>query len=247
MRIILFIKRFDPDSGIPPFSQSFELEVESTERLLDALLRIVRTKDPTLALRKSCGHGVCGSDAMLVNGRERLACKTLIKDVADKDGDVIVVEPLRNLPVRKDLCVDFERFFERYRAVKPYFVAGEDRPEGERERLQTPAERGIIEEATRCILCAACQSACPVVGSGKPFLGPAAVVQAFRFDDDSRDRGFEERLPALDRPDGAWPCDDKLACTRVCPRGIPVTKLISETKKKITHHRMRQGEKVNDK
>jgi succinate dehydrogenase / fumarate reductase iron-sulfur subunit len=247
MRIIIFIRRFDPDSGAPPFSQPFELEVESTERLLDALLRIVRTKDPTLALRKSCGHGVCGSDAMLVNGRERLACKTLIKDVADKDGDVIVVEPLRNLPVRKDLCVDFEPFFDRFRAVMPYFMAGEGSLEEEKERLQTPEERRAFEEATRCILCAACRSACPVVGAGKPFLGPAAVVQAFRFNEDSRDRGFEARLPALDRPDGAWPCDNKLACTRVCPRVIPVTKSINETKRKITHHRMRRGETVNDK
>lgn len=246
MRIILFVKRFDPDSGETPVSRPFELEVGSTERLLDTLLRVARTKDPTLALRYSCGHGVCGSDAMLVNGRERLACKTLIKDVADKDGDVIIVEPLRNLPVQKDLCVDFRPFFDRWRAVKPFFIAAEASPEGGKERLQTSGERGAFEEATRCILCASCQSACPVVGAGRPFLGPAAVVQAFRFDEDSRDRGFEARLPALDRPEGIWPCESRGACTRVCPRGIPVTKSISDEKRRIERRRTSRGEKIKN-
>ncbi len=244
MRIIVFIKRFDPDSGAPPVSQPFELEVDSTERLLDTLLRVLRTKDPTFAMRYSCGHGVCGSDAMLVNGRERLACKTLIKDVADKDGDVIIVEPLRNLPVLKDLCVDFGPFFDLWRSTKPFFIAGGESPEAGKERLQTREARAAYEEATRCVLCAACQSACPVVGAGKPFLGPAAVVQAFRFGEDSRDGGFEERLPVLDRPGGVWPCESRAACTRVCPRGIPVTKSINDMKRKIERRRTSRGEKT---
>ncbi|HMA53091.1 MAG TPA: succinate dehydrogenase iron-sulfur subunit, partial [Acidobacteriota bacterium] len=217
-----------------PSFERYEAEARPDERLLDVLVDIQRRLDPTLVFRKSCGHGVCGSDAMVINGRERLACKTLVKDVAVEGGPAVTVEPLRNLEVLRDLAVDQEPFFRRYRSVKPYLIAPDAGAEG-RERLQSPEERSAYDDATNCILCAACFSACPVLSEvNARFLGPAAIVQASRFLEDSRDRGLEDRLPALDHPDGVWPCEDRFECTRVCPRGIKVTKLINRTKRTIT-------------
>jgi len=236
MKITLEIQRYNPETDDRPRLQSFEVEAEPEDRLLSVLLRIKWEQDPGLGLRKSCAHGVCGSDAMVVNGRERLACKTLIKDIASEAGDPIRVEPLRTLPVQRDLMVDQSRFFENYIHVKPFFINPEPPPE--KERMQSPEERELIEDGTSCILCGACYSACPVVRETNPaFLGPAAVVQASRFLDDSRDRGFEERLPRLDYADGIWPCENHFECTRVCPRSIKVTKLINLAKRRITQHK----------
>ncbi|MGD8537747.1 MAG: succinate dehydrogenase iron-sulfur subunit [Candidatus Aminicenantes bacterium] len=232
MKICVEIQRFNPESDKEPNYQKFEVDAEPTDRLLTVLLEIKSKQDPTLGLRKSCAHGVCGSDAMLVNGKERLACKTLIQDVVQEEGAVIRVEPLRNLPIQRDLMVDQQKFFENYMHVKPYFMSSKE-PE-EKEFRQTSEERQKFEEGTKCILCVSCYSACPVIQEINPqFLGPAAVVQAARFNDDSRDEGFEERLPQLDYPDGIWPCESRFECTRVCPRGIKITKTINLTKRKI--------------
>ncbi len=238
MTIKLEIRRHEPGRTPASGLQTFEVEARGEERLLDVLLRIQRRIDPTLVFRKSCGHGVCGSDAMIVNGKERLACKTLVKEVAAGDGAAVTVEPLRSFEVRRDLAVDLEPFFRRYREVKPYLIAPEDAPAagggGPRERLQPPQERARIDDATNCILCAACFSACPVLRDVNPrFLGPAAIVQASRFLEDTRDRGFRDRLDPVDRPDGVWPCENRYECTRVCPRGIKVTKLINLTKRHV--------------
>lgn len=232
MKITLEIQRFDPEKDEKPYFMTYETEAEPTERLLSVLMEIKHGQDPTLALRKSCAHGVCGSDAMVVNGKERLACKTLIEDVVSEDNTTIKIEPLRTLPLQKDLMVDQTRFFDNYMQVKPYFIS--HTPPPTEEHKQTPEERKQIDDATNCILCASCYSACPVVQDTNPdFLGPAAIVQASRFVDDSRDQGFEERLPQIDYPDGIWPCENHFECTRVCPRAIKVTKLINLTKNKI--------------
>jgi succinate dehydrogenase / fumarate reductase iron-sulfur subunit len=237
MMIVLEIARFQPERSAPAFVERFEVEAEPGSRLLDALVHIQRRVDPTLVFRRSCGHGVCGSDAMIVNGRERLACKTLVKDVAAGDGAVVTVGPLRNLPVVRDLAVAEAPFFARYREVKPFLIAGAGEA-GRRERTQSPEEQAKIGDAANCILCAACYSACPVLRDMNPrFIGPAALVQAARFLEDSRDRGLEERLPALDRPDGVWACDNRFECTRVCPRGIMVTKLINQTKRRLAERK----------
>jgi succinate dehydrogenase / fumarate reductase iron-sulfur subunit len=233
MKIFLEIQRFNPEFNSKPYIQKYSVDVEPTDRLLTVLLDIKGTQDPTVGIRKSCAHGVCGSDAMVINGKERLACKTLIQDVAQTDGDVIRVEPLRNLPVQRDLMVDQDKFFKNYMHVKPYFISSEE-PKGEKEFRQTPDERKEFEEGTKCILCVSCYSACPVIQEvNSNFLGPAAVVQAARFNDDSRDEGFKKRLPRLDYPDGIWPCESRFECTRVCPRGIKITKTINLTKGKI--------------
>lgn len=245
MKITLEIQRYDPQKGKTPYFETYEIEMDGEDRLLDALMKIKQSLDPTLGFRKSCAHGVCGSDAMRINGLERLACKTLIKDVINKDGSPIKIEPLQTLPIQKDLMVDQDRFFEFYRHVKPYFVNRE--PVEEKERIQSPEERERFDDGTKCILCAACYSACPVVrGINPSFLGPASIVQAERFIDDSRDRGFEERVPQLDFPDGIWPCQNYYQCTKVCPRHIKITKLINKTKEKIIKYRTSRGEKVND-
>ncbi len=231
MNVIFRIRRYDPRTDGGPRYQDFNVDVEPTDRLLDALMFIKRNLDGTLSFRKSCAHGICGSDAMVINGVERLACKTLVQDVAREENAVVTFEPLKSLPVQRDLMVDYNRFFGAYRTVKPYLFPAQ--AAAEREQLQTPAERTRFDDPTKCILCAACYSACPVVARATPFIGPAAVVQAARFVFDSRDRGIEPRLDVLDRSDGVWPCENFFECTRVCPRGIKVTRNINLTKRAI--------------
>lgn len=241
MKVTLKIKRYNPESDKEPYFREYPLEVQPTDRVLDALMYIKDFVDGTLALRRSCAHGVCGSDAMVIDGQERLACKTLIRDVAKEEAAVITVEPLKHLPLLRDLMVDQGQFFERYREVKPFFINDEAVEEG--ERLQSPEDRHLFDDPTKCILCAACYSACPILDGKNPrFIGPAAIVQGARFVFDSRDRGFEERLSVLDHPDGVWACENHFECTRVCPRGIKVTKNINLTKRKISQLRQERGE-----
>lgn len=243
MKIKVEIERFNPETDGEPRWQTYEVEAEPTDRLLTVLMAIKSNQDPSLGIRRSCAHGVCGSDAMVINGKEGLACKTLIKDIIETDGTTIRIEPLRNLPVQRDLMVEQAPFFSRYMHVKPYFISKKD-PDGGEFR-QSQENRKQIEEGTKCILCVSCYSACPVIREVNPkFLGPAAIVQAARFNDDSRDNGFEERLPQLDYPDGIWPCESRFECTRVCPRGIKITKTINLTKKKITT--FHEGQKRRD-
>jgi succinate dehydrogenase / fumarate reductase, iron-sulfur subunit len=239
MKIILKIKRFNPETDSEPYFKSYEVEAEPNDRLLDALMHVKRYQDGTLGFRKSCAHGVCGSDAMVINGKDRLACKTLVKDVAEKGGAEITIEPLRHFLIQRDLIVDQTVFFDKYKSVKPFLINSE--PVAEKERLQSREERMAFDDATNCILCAACFSACPVLDKNPAFLGPAVIAQASRFNDDSRDQGFEERLPVLDKPDGVWPCENQFECTRACPRGIKVTKLINQTKRRIQKHKETEG------
>jgi succinate dehydrogenase / fumarate reductase iron-sulfur subunit len=234
MKIILKILRFNSEIDEKPQYQSYTVEVEPTDRLLDALMHIKRFQDGTLAFRKSCAHGVCGSDAMRINGKDALACKTLVQDVVETEGATVVIEPLRYFPVQRDLIVDQTTFFEKYKSIKPYLI--NDEPVLEKERLQSQEERMVFEDTTSCILCSACFSACPVLEENPDFLGPAAIAQAYRFLADSRDKGFEERLSSLDSPDGVWPCQNHFQCTQACPRWIKITKRINQTKKMIQKH-----------
>ena len=231
MKVVLHIKRFDPEKDQAGRFEDFEVNVEPTDRLLDALMFVKRNVDGTLSFRKSCAHGICGSDAMTINGVERLACKTLVQDVAEADGAVVTIEPLRSLPVQRDLMVDYTRFFEAYRVVKPFLFPVKPIDKG--EHIQSTTERAKFDDATKCILCASCQSSCPVVAEGTDFIGPAAIVQAAWFVFDSRDEGIEPRLDVLDAPNGVGPCENHFECTRVCPRGIKVTKSINLTKRAI--------------
>ena len=238
MKITLQIQRYNPDADGTPYFKDYRLEVEPTDRVLDALMQVKNFIDGTLTFRKSCAHGVCGSDGMIINGQERLACKTLVKDVADSDGAVVKVEPMKHLPRLRDLMVQQDEFFARWRKVKPFLI-NEETVE-ERERVQSPEERAVFDDPTKCILCVSCYSACPILDN-TGFIGPAAIAQAARFVFDSRDRGFAERLDVLDHPDGVWTCENHFQCTRVCPRGIKITKNINLTKRRITKAK-KQGE-----
>ncbi|MDJ0781813.1 MAG: succinate dehydrogenase iron-sulfur subunit [Desulfosarcinaceae bacterium] len=235
MKIVLKVERFNPESDAAPYYQSYEVDAEPNERLLDALMHVKRFLDGSLGFRKSCAHGVCGSDAMRINGKDGLACKTLIKDVAQEDGDTITVQPLRYLPVQRDLIVDQDAFFKKYRSIKPYLI--NTTPVDQGERRQSQAERGKFDDTTNCILCASCYSACPVLGENAAFLGPAAIAQAYRFIADTRDEGFADRLPVLDAPDGVWPCQNHFKCTQSCPRSILITKRINQVKRMIEKQR----------
>jgi succinate dehydrogenase / fumarate reductase iron-sulfur subunit len=239
MRVVLRIRRFNPETDHAPHDEDYTVEAEPTERLLDALIRVKNERDGSLCFRRSCAHGVCGSDAMVVNGVERLACKTLLKDVAATDDAVVRVEPLRHLPVERDLMVSQTVFFDAYRAVKPFLIP--DGPDPGTERIQSQAERALFDDATSCILCASCYSSCPIFEKNLRYIGPAAIVNAARFLFDSRDAGLARRLEALDTPDGVWACENHFNCTRVCPRDIKVTKNINLTKKRITAYRQEKA------
>jgi succinate dehydrogenase / fumarate reductase iron-sulfur subunit len=233
MQVTLKVMRYDPNKAAKPAWVSYQVEAEPMDRVLDLLHKVKYFQDGTLAFRRSCGHGICGSDAMVINGQNRLACKALVKDLTKKAGDTITVEPLRGLPVEKDLVVDMDPFFEAYRAVKPYLI--NDEPPPDRERLQSPEERARFDASTKCILCAACTTSCPVFWVNGLYIGPAAIVQAHRFIFDSRDRGARERFQALAASTGVWRCRTAYNCTEACPREIPVTQAIEEVKRAILY------------
>ncbi len=229
IRLHLRIKRFNPETDKKAWWGEYDVEVEPTDRVLDAIHAVKWNIDGSLALRRSCAHGVCGSDAMRINGRNRLACHVLVKDEV-RDG-TITVEPILGLRVIKDLIVDMEPFFGHYRSIMPFLVNDED--PGPRERLQTPEARARFDDTTKCILCAACTTSCPSFWARGDYVGPAAIVQAHRFIFDSRDQAAEERLSILSEPDGVWRCRTIYNCTDACPRGIEVTKAIGEVKQAI--------------
>jgi succinate dehydrogenase / fumarate reductase iron-sulfur subunit len=246
MKITLEIQRFNPETDKAPYFTTYTVDADPTDRVLDALMDIKRNQDGSLAFRKSCAHGVCGSDAMVINGQERLACKTLVQDVAEAEGDKIKIEPARHQKVQRDLMVSQDGFFDNYKKVKPFFVANEAKAPKEKEFIQSQAERAEFDDPTKCILCGACYSACPILDKNPNFVGPAAIVQASRWVFDSRDKGLEARLDILDQPNGVWACENHFQCTRVCPREIKVTKMINFTKRAIKKYREERGELVND-
>ena len=226
MKVHFKIKRFNPEVDKKPYWGEYDVEVDETDRVLDALQEVKWTIDGTLNFRRSCAHGICGSDAMRINGRNALACKLLVRD-AVKNG-VITVEPILGLKVLKDLIVDMDPFFDQYRSVMPYLINETEPPP--RERLQSPEDRARFDDTTKCILCAACTTSCPSFWARGDYVGPAAIVQAHRFIFDSRDEGAEDRLKVMGDPNGVWRCRTIFNCTEVCPRGIEITKAIGEVK-----------------
>ncbi len=229
MLLKLKIFRFDPEKDKGPYYQTFEVETSPTDRLLDCLNRIRWEQDPTLSFRMSCGHGSCGSDAMRINGICGLACQKMARSFQEE----VLVEPLPGFKVVKDLVVDLNPFFEKYHSIKPYLIT--HTPPPEIERRQSPEEHQRFEEAIRCILWGCCTASCPVHQNEgtKDYVGPAALVRAFRYLFDSRDEGTKERLELLDQPHMAWGCQTFWKCTEVCPKEIPVTKQIGQIKRRI--------------
>ncbi|MDQ4148411.1 MAG: succinate dehydrogenase iron-sulfur subunit [Actinomycetota bacterium] len=221
----VLVRREDPSSGHPPRWVSYNVRLEPRGRVLDALHYIRWHIDGSLGFRRSCAHGVCGSDAMMINGVNRLACAVLWSDLQQP----IRIEPLPGFKVEKDLIVDMGPFFDGYRAVMPWLINEGEPPD--RERLQSPAERRRFDDTTKCILCAACTSSCPIYWGDRGYIGPAAIVNAHRFIFDSRDQGAAERLEILSSPEGAFRCRTIFNCTDACPRGIRVTEAIQEVKR----------------
>jgi succinate dehydrogenase / fumarate reductase iron-sulfur subunit len=228
MQVTLRILRYNPETDKRPHYETYKVEAEPNDQVLDLLNQVKWYQDGTLAYRRSCAHGICGSDAMRINGANRLACKVLVKDVGRK----ITVEPLMGMPVEKDLIVDMEPFFDHYRSVIPYLV--NDDPPPTRERLQSPEQRARFDDTTKCILCAACTTSCPSFWASGEYVGPAAIVQAHRFIYDSRDQAGAERLRVLNDRMGVWRCHDIFNCTEACPRDIEVTKALGEVKMAIS-------------
>ena len=219
------IQRYDPDKDARPYFQDYDVAMGPADRmLLDALVR-VKAIDDTLSLRRSCREGVCGSDAMNINGKNGLACITKIADLAEP----VVIKPLPGLPIIRDLIVDMTLFFDQYHSVKPYVI--DARPLPEKERLQSPQERAELDGLYECILCACCSTSCPSFWwNPDKFVGPAGLLNAYRFIADSRDRALNERLDDLEDPYRLFRCHTIMNCVDVCPKGLNPTLAIGRIK-----------------
>jgi len=226
MQVTLKIFRYNPEVDKSFHYETYTLEADPTDRVLDVLERIKGQYDGTLTFRRSCAHGICGSDALRINGRNMLACKTLVRDVGEK----ITVEPILGLKVIKDLIVDMEPFFDNYKKVLPYFINESPLPADGKERLQSAEARARFDDTTKCILCACCTTSCPSFWASDDYLGPAALVTAHRFIFDDRDEAAAERLQIVSETSGVARCHTVFNCTMACPREIQITKAIGELK-----------------
>jgi succinate dehydrogenase / fumarate reductase, iron-sulfur subunit len=219
------IYRFNPDVDKDPYMQDYDIALTpDTRMLLDALIQI-KALDDSLSMRKSCREGVCGSDAMNINGKNGLACMTPLEGIKQP----VVLRPLPGLPVVRDLVVDMEQFFAHYNSIKPYLINNDPPPTT--ERLQSPEDRAKLDGLYECILCGACTAACPSFWwNPDKFVGPAGLMQAYRFISDSRDQAQEERLENLEDPYRLYRCHNIMNCVDVCPKGLNPSKAINEIK-----------------
>ncbi|MBS0327953.1 MAG: succinate dehydrogenase iron-sulfur subunit [Proteobacteria bacterium] len=222
------IYRYDPEKDAAPRMQDYDIELDPHDRmLLDALIRL-KTVDDSLAFRRSCREGVCGSDAMNINGKNGLACITNLKTLKEP----VVLRPLPGQPVVRDLIVDMTQFFAQYHSIKPYVV--DDEPPPERERLQSPEEREVLNGLYECILCACCSTACPSFWwNPDKFVGPAGLLNMYRFIADSRDRDLNWRLDNMQDPYRLFRCHSIMNCVDVCPKGLNPTRAIGNIKSMV--------------
>lgn len=227
MEVTLSILRFDPEKDEKPYRKDYKIDVEPTFRILDCLDKIKWDIDGSLTYRRSCSHGICGSDAMKINGKNMLACQVLVQDFKKK---YITIDPLPALPIIKDLVVDMDDFFSKYEVIKPYLITKSQPPV--KERYQSQEDRALIDEAVNCILCGACSASCPSLWTNDQYLAPAALLKAYRFIFDSRDEDNGERLDIIDSPDGLWRCHTIFNCVEVCPKEINITWHLSQLKKR---------------
>ena len=222
------IFRYDPAKDAVPAAKEYVLDCDPMERVLTALNRIKWETDGSLTYRRSCGHAVCGSCGMTIQGASRLACKTLVKDIP---GDVIEIAPLKGFPVIKDLVVDMSHFYQNLRAIQPYFITKAPKPV--KEFRQSPEQYDLIDDATKCILCGCCTSSCPSYWKNDSYLGPAALLKAWRFIGDSRDEAKSERLDAVNGSDGVWRCHTIFNCKEACPKDIDIPAALSRLKRAV--------------
>ena len=222
------IYRYNPETDSKPHMQDYELDIDAGNMmLLDAIL-LLKAQDETLSVRRSCREGVCGSDAMNINGRNGLACVTPLSGLKQP----IELRPLPGLPVIRDLVVDLSQFYKQYRSIKPYLINNE--PEPEIERLQSPEDREKLDGLYECILCACCSTACPSFWwNPDKFVGPAGLLQAYRFIADTRDQATNERLDNLEDPYRLFRCHSIMNCVDVCPKGLNPTGAIGKIKEML--------------
>lgn len=220
------IYRYNPETDSKPYYQNLEVELDDLDKkLLTALVKIKEYHDDSLSFRRSCREGVCGSDAININGRNGLACLTDIDSLKQP----IVLRPIPGLPIVRDLIVDMTQFFNQYNSIKPYVI--DERPMPERERLQSPQERDELNGVIECILCACCSTACPSFWwNPDKFVGPAALLHAYRFIADTRDQATAERLDNLNDPYRLFRCHTIMNCADVCPKNLNPTKAIGKIK-----------------
>jgi succinate dehydrogenase / fumarate reductase, iron-sulfur subunit len=219
---IFEIYRYNPDVDEKPYMKTYEVELDGSERMLLDVLMKLKKQDDSISYRKSCREGVCGSDAMNINGKNGLACLTNMLTLPQK----ITLRPLPGLPVIRDLIVDMSQFFKQYHSIKPYIVNETAPPE--KERLQSPEDREKLNGVYECILCACCSTSCPSFWwNPDKFVGPAGLLQAYRFIADSRDHEREERLDNLEDPYRLFRCHTIMNCVDVCPKGLNPSKAIA--------------------
>ncbi len=232
MKVTLKIYRFNPEVDNESHFDIFTIDANPNDRILDCLNKIRWEQDSSLTYRMSCAHGICGSDAVNINGIPSLACQKLIEDF--NPAKEILIEPLKFFPTIKDLTVDMEPFFQRIRAINPKPSSASPVDSVNNERLQNIEERNRIDDAVKCILCGCCVAACPVILEQEPrFIGPAAILRAQKYIFDSRRTDTTERMNVMEKPYGIWGCKSYYMCTVVCPKKIKVTEQIIKTKKKI--------------
>lgn len=218
------VYRYNPEIDASPYMQEFDIDVGDKKMLLDALV-LIKAQDETLSFRRSCREGVCGSDALNINGRNGLACLTHLKDLKEP----VELRPLPGLPIIRDLVVDMTQFYNQYRSIKPYLIS--DDPEPEIERLQSPDERAELDGLYECILCACCSTSCPSFWwNPDKFVGPAGLLQAYRWIADSRDKATRQRLDDLNDPYRLFRCHTIMNCVDVCPKGLNPTLAIGKIK-----------------
>jgi succinate dehydrogenase iron-sulfur subunit len=220
--------RFDPDKDAKPHLQSYVIPfVDESMVVLDALNYIKTHIDGSLSYRWSCRMGICGSCGMMVNGTSKLTCNAFLRDYWPRP---VVVEPLTNFPIIRDLVIDMEDFMHKLKAIKPWIIRKDELPLGAGEHRQTNRQIDDYRQFSECINCMLCYSACPVYGLNNEFLGPAAIALARRYNLDSRDQGLKERLPVIGETEGIWECSFVGECSVVCPKGVDPAKAIQQTK-----------------
>jgi succinate dehydrogenase / fumarate reductase iron-sulfur subunit len=232
--IVLKVQRFDPAADTMPYWQKYSVKIRPGMTVLDALFEVLNHQDGTLAFRFCCRAGVCGSCAMVIAGKVRLACETQISTLLDKNE--IMLSPLPHQKVIKDLAVDYELFFDRMKAIKPYLVGKEPYPE--KEYIQMPKERVPINEPIDCIMCGACTSACTMAWLNKEYLGPAALLKSYRFLVDTRDNVPDERLDIIESENGVYRCHTQFNCVEVCPKKLNPTEAIQRQKIKLVKRKL---------
>ena len=224
----LKIFRYDAMKGEAPRFDRFTVPAREGLTVQQALFAVQEQQDPTLVFRFSCRGAVCGSCGVVINGKPDLACRSQVSRFQDED---IVVEPLPNLEIIKDLVVDMKPFWEKYEAVRPWLIAGTEA--NEKERVQSARQRMVFDRGVNCVLCACCYGACPVVARDGRYLGPAAMAKLFRFLGDSRDeRGLPELEP-LNNETGLWGCDTILSCIEACPKDVRPTDGIAAARRRL--------------